>query len=435
MLLDLEAGRPCELEPIIGSILERARAKGVATPRLDLAYSVIKIQQDINVRAYSQSPSYQSHIHNWLSKPPSVGGLGAGGRAAWERALEKSKLPEFEQAAVGIASGRDKVRSSSSLYSRLSLCSDQGASADPGKACSHEREREPCIEVRFSPFRLPASVADASLAAQSVGRKNHRNSVVNPTSLSFLRFLSRQSPHSTPGPSESKSQATIGLSRLLPGGVRERTAFFSPLLVRLTSFLLLPSRGRHSFRKTPNDVRSQPCWLVSVSNPLPLPPPPSSPSFNMLLILQRVPASKKKRPHHPAHEASTTSSSPTPPILPSVRRESLPLSQLLLVNGRDWPTRSSSLVAVPPLPELSSPPSYPPIGVGVDLASLFAPNNGGRSEEPELKRFASLKRAVTRKKDRRTKVRIEGYPGELSFADEDEVRRVILLPRFPSHKY
>jgi 2-dehydropantoate 2-reductase len=39
MLLDIEAGRPCELEPIIGSLLDRARAKGVETPRLDVIYA------------------------------------------------------------------------------------------------------------------------------------------------------------------------------------------------------------------------------------------------------------------------------------------------------------------------------------------------------------------------------------------------------------
>ncbi|GAA5850243.1 hypothetical protein JCM8547_001058 [Rhodosporidiobolus lusitaniae] len=109
MLLDIEAGRPCELEPILGSLLERARAKGVATPRLDLAYAMIKIQQNLNVAKYSSSEQYQQHIHSWLSKPPSIGGLGAAGRQAWEKAIRKAQLPEYEQASVGMANGRDKI--------------------------------------------------------------------------------------------------------------------------------------------------------------------------------------------------------------------------------------------------------------------------------------------------------------------------------------
>ncbi|EGG07386.1 uncharacterized protein MELLADRAFT_35492, partial [Melampsora larici-populina 98AG31] len=36
MLLDLENGRPMELEPIVGAVLDRARAKAIETPRLDL---------------------------------------------------------------------------------------------------------------------------------------------------------------------------------------------------------------------------------------------------------------------------------------------------------------------------------------------------------------------------------------------------------------
>ncbi|KAH9807573.1 ketopantoate reductase PanE/ApbA C terminal-domain-containing protein [Melampsora americana] len=36
MLIDLENGRPMELEPIVGAVLDRARAKAIETPRLDL---------------------------------------------------------------------------------------------------------------------------------------------------------------------------------------------------------------------------------------------------------------------------------------------------------------------------------------------------------------------------------------------------------------
>ncbi|BGO96601.1 protein of ketopantoate reductase family [Rhodotorula toruloides] len=109
MLLDAEAGRPMELEPIIGSLLDRARAKGVPTPRLDMAYSALKIQQDLAIRAYSSSATYQEHIKNWLSRPPAVAGLGAAGRKAWERAIKKAELPEHEQGSVEMAGWRDKI--------------------------------------------------------------------------------------------------------------------------------------------------------------------------------------------------------------------------------------------------------------------------------------------------------------------------------------
>lgn len=36
MLIDLEMGRPMELEPIVGAVLDRARSKAIETPRLDL---------------------------------------------------------------------------------------------------------------------------------------------------------------------------------------------------------------------------------------------------------------------------------------------------------------------------------------------------------------------------------------------------------------
>lgn len=108
MLLDAEAGRPMELEPIIGSLLDRARAKSVPTPRLDMAFSALKIQQDQAIRAYSSSATYQEHIKNWLSRPPAVAGLGAAGRKAWERAVKKAELPEHEQGSVEMAGWRDK---------------------------------------------------------------------------------------------------------------------------------------------------------------------------------------------------------------------------------------------------------------------------------------------------------------------------------------
>jgi len=41
MLQDLEAGRPMEIEPIIGSVVELARNKGIATPFTDSLYAMI----------------------------------------------------------------------------------------------------------------------------------------------------------------------------------------------------------------------------------------------------------------------------------------------------------------------------------------------------------------------------------------------------------
>ncbi|GAA6032862.1 hypothetical protein JCM8097_000834 [Rhodosporidiobolus ruineniae] len=109
MLLDVENGRPCELEPIIGALLDRARARGVATPRLDLAYSCLKIHQDLAVRRFAESEQYQQHISSWLAKVPQVGGLGAAGRQAWERAQRRATLPADHKGAVGMANGRDKI--------------------------------------------------------------------------------------------------------------------------------------------------------------------------------------------------------------------------------------------------------------------------------------------------------------------------------------
>ncbi|GAA5875992.1 hypothetical protein JCM16303_006986 [Sporobolomyces ruberrimus] len=109
MLLDVEAGRPCELEPIIGSLLDRARAKGVATPRLDVAYSTLKIHQELATQRYAQSPDYQKHIQSWLTRPPQVAGLGAAGRQAWEKAVRKAGLADRQIASVRMAGGKDKI--------------------------------------------------------------------------------------------------------------------------------------------------------------------------------------------------------------------------------------------------------------------------------------------------------------------------------------
>ncbi|GAA5980669.1 hypothetical protein JCM10908_001727 [Rhodotorula pacifica] len=104
MLLDVEAGRPAELEPILGSLLDRARAKGVPTPRLDVAYAVLKCHQARAVEAHAQTPQYQDHIRKWLARKPTVGGLGTAGRKAWDQAVRRAGLSD-----VGFGGGKDKI--------------------------------------------------------------------------------------------------------------------------------------------------------------------------------------------------------------------------------------------------------------------------------------------------------------------------------------
>ncbi|KAM0793266.1 hypothetical protein ACM66B_000728 [Microbotryomycetes sp. NB124-2] len=98
MLLDIEANRPCELEPIIGSVLDRARAKGVATPRLDLVYTALKIHQDMAVRVYSESDEYRAHMNKWSQRRPAVAGAGFDGRKAWEKAMRAQRQVNVEMA-------------------------------------------------------------------------------------------------------------------------------------------------------------------------------------------------------------------------------------------------------------------------------------------------------------------------------------------------
>ncbi len=45
ILLDLENGRPMELEPIVGNVVRMARERGVETPRLDLILAALKPSQ------------------------------------------------------------------------------------------------------------------------------------------------------------------------------------------------------------------------------------------------------------------------------------------------------------------------------------------------------------------------------------------------------
>ena len=43
MLQDVEAGRPLELEALLGSVVELARVTGLATPTLDAVYSLTRL--------------------------------------------------------------------------------------------------------------------------------------------------------------------------------------------------------------------------------------------------------------------------------------------------------------------------------------------------------------------------------------------------------
>jgi len=45
MLVDLDAGRPIELEAIVGGVLKKARAHDVQTPRLDMVYAALSVMQ------------------------------------------------------------------------------------------------------------------------------------------------------------------------------------------------------------------------------------------------------------------------------------------------------------------------------------------------------------------------------------------------------
>ncbi len=43
MLQDVEAGRPLEIDALLGSVVELARLTGTATPHLDTAYALTKL--------------------------------------------------------------------------------------------------------------------------------------------------------------------------------------------------------------------------------------------------------------------------------------------------------------------------------------------------------------------------------------------------------
>lgn len=45
MLVDLEAGRPMEVEAIVGGIIRKAHTHGKSTPRLEMVYAALKVIQ------------------------------------------------------------------------------------------------------------------------------------------------------------------------------------------------------------------------------------------------------------------------------------------------------------------------------------------------------------------------------------------------------
>ncbi|KAM0753486.1 6-phosphogluconate dehydrogenase C-terminal domain-like protein [Meredithblackwellia eburnea MCA 4105] len=112
MLLDVENGRPSELEPIIGSLLDRARAKGLETPRLDLVYATLKVNQAEAIKKHASSPEHQAHIQNWLLRRPAVAGAGLDGRKEWEKAVRRAEQAKTEGTGgieVSMANGKQKV--------------------------------------------------------------------------------------------------------------------------------------------------------------------------------------------------------------------------------------------------------------------------------------------------------------------------------------
>lgn len=53
MLLDLEAGRPLELEAILGSVIDQARRRKVETPRLDYIYGLARFPLSLLIECAS----------------------------------------------------------------------------------------------------------------------------------------------------------------------------------------------------------------------------------------------------------------------------------------------------------------------------------------------------------------------------------------------
>ncbi|CDO69898.1 hypothetical protein BN946_scf184884.g57 [Trametes cinnabarina] len=57
MLVDLDNGRPMEVEAIVGGVLRRAKAKTIATPKLDLTYAALAVIQSRLIKETGQARS------------------------------------------------------------------------------------------------------------------------------------------------------------------------------------------------------------------------------------------------------------------------------------------------------------------------------------------------------------------------------------------
>ena len=108
ILLDLEAGRPMELESILGSLIERARVKGVETPRLDTTYAALKINQEAALAKLDNSAAYHSHLRQWVGKQPFPGQAGQG-QADQAAPAARVKLLRRESANVAFSGGKSKL--------------------------------------------------------------------------------------------------------------------------------------------------------------------------------------------------------------------------------------------------------------------------------------------------------------------------------------
>ena len=56
-LLDLEAGRPMEIDPIIGAVAEIGRMVGVATPTVDMVYALVRMRA-LQAGCYPDNPRF-----------------------------------------------------------------------------------------------------------------------------------------------------------------------------------------------------------------------------------------------------------------------------------------------------------------------------------------------------------------------------------------
>lgn len=90
ILLDLENGRPMELEPIIGNIVAKARLTNTDTPRLDLILAALKINQVKAIAAATTvAPSADSERQNVTT----FGQLTATSRGNWPAGAPVSQNP------------------------------------------------------------------------------------------------------------------------------------------------------------------------------------------------------------------------------------------------------------------------------------------------------------------------------------------------------